>query len=117
MPPSQDRDLRRSRRIDLPLQLDVLSLAPSLEYIGHCHATNVSYHGCQFIAPRPFRHETLLRLNVLSTPNRKTMARVIWSIPVWSETPVSQWKVGVQLEVPGDYWNPPMQPDDWPTAG
>ena len=113
LPRSTDEERRRSRRIQLSTPLAVLSLDPYLEFNGQLNATNVSYHGCQLVAPRPFKRETLLQLAVPAT-NQKTTARVVWSLPVWPEAQAKQWKVGVQLDTPGNYWDLPSQPPDWP---
>jgi len=114
-PSSEDRDRRRSQRIPLKMLLMVLSVDSYLEFKGPCYVTNVSYHGCQLIAPRPFKHETLLDLTMPST-NRHIRAHVIWSTPVGPEAQVKQWKVGVQFDTPGNYWALPFQPLDWLTA-
>ena len=114
-PPSGDRDRRRSQRIQLKMLLNVLSVDPSLEFKGPCYVSNVSYHGCHFMAPRPFKHGTLLDL-IIPSNNRHIKGHVIWSIPVGPEAQDKQWEVGVQFDTPGNYWDLPFQLLDWLTA-
>ncbi len=110
-PPSPDRDRRRSQRIELKIPLIVWSLDPDLEFRGPCYVTDVSNHGCQFKAPRPFKLESLLDLTFPST-NRHIRAHVIRSIPVGPEAQGKQWIVGVELDTPGNYWDLPFEPLD-----
>jgi len=67
------------------------------------------------MAPRPFKHGTVLDLTIPSI-NRHIKGHVIWSIPVGPEAQDKQWEVGVQFDTPGNYWDLPFQLLDWLTA-
>lgn len=112
--PPESVDRRRSQRIPLKIPLIVVSLDPYLEIRDPCvvFVTVVSYHGCQFIAPRPFKHETLLALSTPSN-NRHIRAHVIRSIPVGPAAQATQWIVGVEFDTPGNYWDVETPPPDW----
>ena len=112
--PLERVERRRSQRIELKIPLIVLSFDPYPESSGSCcvYIVDVSYHGCQFIAPRPFELETALALTIPST-NRHIKAHVIRSIPAGPEAQVTQWIVGVELETPGNYWGVESPPRGW----
>lgn len=89
---------RRSQRIPFSVPVFIKSLDPKLNYAVRCVLLDISRHGCQVSAPRPFTNGTWLSLQLLSS-NRLTAVRVIRSIPV--EPDINTWKVGLELYRPG----------------
>lgn len=108
---SRGMDRRRSQRITLSTPVNVQSLDPLFTFDGRCYTVDVSSHGCRLIAPRSFQPRVRLRLIIL--PNeRATTARVIRSVPVLPAS-LDTWDIGVELDIPGDYWDVQSPPSDW----
>ena len=82
---------RRSRRTLVPVQVLLKSLDPALFFAERCITLDISSHGCQVRAPRPFINGTWISL-VLMPNNRPVAARVVRSIPVESD-----WHIGLEL--------------------
>jgi len=105
---------RRSQRIPFSLVVYVMSLQPSLSFIERCELVEVSSHGCQILAPRPLPRLTRIRLDRL-TRVAITVAQVMRSTPVES-TAVKTWRVGLELDTPGNIWGISQPPPDWATT-
>ena len=105
---------RRSQRIPFSLVVYVMSLQPSLSFIERCELVEVSRHGCQILAPRPLPRLTRIRLDRL-TRVAITVAQVMRSTPVES-TAVKTWRVGLELDTPGNIWGIAQPPRDWVTT-
>jgi hypothetical protein len=103
---------RRSERLRTAVVIYVTSLDPELEFSGRCNTTDVSLHGCQFFIARPFKHGAPLRLDIPDT-QRTATARVVRSMPVLPDMNVMLWKVGVELDLPGNCWGVERPPRDW----
>ena len=104
---------RRSQRIPFSLAVYAIGLTPSFSFIERCEIVEISSHGCQLLGPRPLPRLTQVRLD------RKTrvaiaVAQVIRSTPVESMA-VRMWRVGLELEVPGNIWGIAQPPPDWVT--
>ena len=105
---------RRSQRIPFSLAVYVMSVPPSLSFIERCEIVEISGHGCQLLGPRPLPRLTRVRLDRL-TRVAITVAHVIRSTPVES-TAVRKWRVGLELEAPGNIWGIAQPPPDWVTT-
>ncbi|TLY35347.1 MAG: PilZ domain-containing protein [Nitrospirae bacterium] len=105
---------RRSQRIPFSLPVYMMGLQPSLSFIKRCELVEISSHGCQLLAPRPLPRLTRVRLDRL-TRVAITVAHVIRSTPVES-TAVRKWRVGLELEAPGNIWGIAQPPPDWVTT-
>src|SRR6058998_1280903 len=105
---------RRSQRIPFSLAVYVMSLHPSFSFVKRCELVEVSSHGCQLLAPRPLPRLTRIRLDRL-TRVAITVAQVMRSTPVES-TAVKMWRVGLELEAPGNIWGIAQPPRDWVTT-
>ena len=104
---------RRSQRIPFSLAVYVMSVPPSLSFIERCEIVEISSHGCQLLGPRPLPRLTQVRLD-RKTRIAITVAQVIRSTPVESMA-VKMWRVGLELEVPGNIWGIAQPPPDWVT--
>ncbi len=102
---------RRSQRIPFSLAVYVMSLHPSFSFVKRCELVEISSHGCQLLAPRPLPRLTRVRLDRL-TRVAITVAHVIRSTPVESME-VKTWRVGLELETPGNIWGIAQAPPDW----
>ena len=111
--PANGVERRRSQRIPFSLVVYVMSLQPPLSFIERCELVEVSSHGCQLLAPRPLPRLTRIRLDRL-TRVAITVAQVMRSTPVESTT-VKMWRVGLELETPGNIWGIAQPPRDWAT--
>ena len=105
---------RRSQRIPYSLPVYMMGLQPSLSFIERCELVEISSHGCQLLAPRPLPRLTRIRLDRL-TRVAITVAQVMRSTPVES-TAVKMWRVGLELETPGNIWGIAQPPRDWVTT-
>ena len=109
-----DVERRRSQRIPFSLPVYALSLHPYSTFIERCELVEISSHGCQLLAPRPLPRLTRIRLDRL-TRVAITVAQVMRSTPVES-TAVKMWRVGLELETPGNIWGIAQPPRDWATT-
>lgn len=92
---------RRSQRAPLSVPVLMQSLDPLYDFTVRAVIVEVSSHGCQIRAPRPFMHGARLCLRVAST-QYLAAARVVRSIP--SESDMGTWQVGVELDQPSRFW-------------
>ena len=104
---------RRSQRVPFSLAVYVMSVPPALSFIERCEIVEVSGHGCQLLGPRPLPRLTRVRLD-RRTRVAITAAQVIRSTPVESMV-VRMWRIGLELEVPGNVWGLAQPPPDWVT--
>jgi hypothetical protein len=105
---------RRSRRIPFSMAVYAMGLDPSASFIERCEIVEISTHGCQLLGPRPLPRLTRVRLDRL-TRVAITTAYVMRSTPVESKA-VRMWKVGLELEAPGNIWGVTQPPPDWVTS-
>lgn len=111
--PGTKQERRRSQRIPHSVPLFVTSLDAPLTFVGKVKTVEVSYHGCLIHALRPFPHGTKLRLDIVYG-NRTTTARVVHSDPVGTGMQLTTWRVGLELDKPGNVWMVDPPPPDWP---
>jgi len=88
----------------------VTSLNPTVPYSEQCNTTLVNAHGCGLIVPRELAHGIQVRLEIVSA-KRHTRARVAEVVPLGGDP--ETWLVGLELEVPGNFWGIEYAPTDW----
>jgi hypothetical protein len=102
--------IRRSTRLPLEVPVLVTSLDPAQLFSEQCNTTLVNAHGCGMITPREFGHGVQVRLEIVSA-KRHTTARVAEVVPLGGDP--ETWLVGLELEVPGNFWGIEYAPSDW----
>jgi len=102
--------IRRSTRLPLEIPVRIASLGPGSPLSASCNTTLVNAHGCGLIAPSEFPHGIQVRLEMVSA-KRYTTARVAEVVPLGGEPPT--WLIGLELNVPGNFWGIEYAPTDW----
>jgi len=102
--------IRRSTRLPLEVPVLVTSLNPAVTFSEQCNTTLVNAHGCGLIVPRELAHGIQVRLEIVSA-KRHTTARVAEVVPLGGDP--ETWLVGLELEVPGNFWGIEYAPTDW----
>lgn len=102
--------IRRSTRLPLEIPVRVTSLDPTQPFSEQCNTTLVNAHGCGLIAPCEFGQGIQVRLEIVSA-NRHTSARVAEVVPLGGDP--ETWLVGLELDVPGNFWGIEYAPSDW----
>jgi hypothetical protein len=102
--------IRRSTRLPLEVPVLVTSLNPTVPYSEQCSTTLVNAHGCGLIVPRVLAQGIQVRLEIVSA-KRHTTARVAEVVPLGGDP--ETWLVGLELEVPGNFWGIEYAPADW----
>jgi hypothetical protein len=102
--------IRRSTRLPLEVPVLVTSLDPTTPYSEQCNTTLVNAHGCGLITPRAIAQGIRVRLEIVSA-KRHTTARVAEVVPLGGEP--ETWLVGLELDVPGNFWGIEYAPSDW----
>ena len=88
----------------------VTSLNAVVPYSEQCNTTLVNAHGCGMIVPRAIEQGIQVRLEIVSA-KRHTTARVAEIVPLGGEP--ETWLVGLELDVPGNFWGIEYAPTDW----
>ena len=102
--------IRRSTRLPLEVPVLVTSLNPAVPFSEQCNTTLVNAHGCGLIAPRALAQGIQVRLEIVSA-KRHTTARVGEVVPLGGDP--ETWLVGLELDVPGNFWGIEYAPSDW----
>jgi hypothetical protein len=102
--------IRRSTRLPLEVPVLITSLDPAEPFSEQCNTTLVNAHGCGLIVPRTIAHGIHVRLEIVSA-KRHTRARVAEVVPLGGDP--ETWLVGLELEVPGNFWGIEYAPSDW----
>jgi len=102
--------IRRSTRLPLEVPVQVTSLDASTPFSLECNTTLVNAHGCGLIVPRMLAQGVQLRLEIVSA-KRHTTARVAEVVPLGGDP--ETWLVGLELDVPGNFWGIEYAPSDW----
>ncbi len=102
--------IRRSTRLPLEVPVLVNSRDPSVIFSEECHTTLVNAHGCGVIAPRALAKGLHVRLEIVSA-KRHTTARVAEVVALGGDP--ETWLVGLELDVPGNFWGIDYAPSDW----
>jgi hypothetical protein len=102
--------IRRSTRLPLEVPVRVTSLDHAASFSLECNTTLVNAHGCGLILPRALAQGVQVRLEIVSA-KRYTTARVAEVVPLGGDP--ETWLVGLELEVPGNFWGIEYAPSDW----
>jgi hypothetical protein len=102
--------IRRSTRLPLEIPVHVTSLSNDFTFAEQCNTTLVNAHGCGLISPRALVQGIPVRIDIVSA-NRYTRARVAEVVPLGGDP--ETWLVGLELEIPGNFWGIEYAPSDW----
>jgi hypothetical protein len=102
--------IRRSTRLPLEVPVQVTTLDPGSPFSIQCNTTLVNAHGCGLIVPRALAQGIQVRLEITSA-KRHTTARVAEVVPLGGDP--ETWLVGLELDVPGNFWGIEYAPSDW----
>ena len=102
--------IRRSTRLPLEVPILLTSLHPAEPFSEQCNTTLVNAHGCGLIVPRAIVQGIQVRLEIVSA-KRHTTARVAEVVPLGGDP--ETWLVGLELDVPGNFWGIEYAPSDW----
>jgi len=114
-----ERDQRATVRVEMTIWALLKSRVPvdsPHAFNGKAFLIDLSYDGCQVLAPISFPVGTVLELfaSTSGTPTIRTVeASVIWSRSVPSQSTVSRWKVGLRYGIPGNHWQIHPPPQSW----
>jgi hypothetical protein len=102
--------IRRSTRLPLEVPVLVTSLDPERPFSEPCNTTLVNAHGCGLIVARAVAHGITVRLEIVAA-KRFTTAHVSEVVPLGGDP--ETWLVGLELDVPGNFWGIDYAPSDW----
>lgn len=102
--------IRRSTRLPLEVPVLVTSLDPAQQFSEPGNTTLVNAHGCGLILPRAVAHGVAVRLEIVSA-KRHTTAHVSEVVPLGGDP--ETWLVGLELDIPGNFWGIDYAPSDW----
>jgi len=102
--------IRRSTRLPLEVPVRVTSLSADFPFSQPCHTTLVNAHGCGLISPGAIDKGIQVRIEIVSA-GRYTTARVAEVVPLGGQP--ETWLVGLELEIPGNFWGIEYAPSDW----
>ena len=102
--------IRRSTRLPLEVPVQVNSLDPAFSFSERCNTTLVNAHGCGVISPRAMQMNLPVRLEIISA-KRHTTAVVSEVVPLGGDP--ETWLIGLELQIPGNFWGIEYAPSDW----
>ena len=102
--------IRRSTRLPLEVPVLISSLDAAASFSERCNTTLVNAHGCGLIVPRSLAQGLQVRLEIV-TAKRHTTARVAEVVPLGGDP--ETWLIGLELDVPGNFWGIEYAPADW----
>ena len=102
--------IRRSTRLPLEVPVLVTSLDPAQPFSEPGNTTLVNAHGCGLIVPRALAQGIPVRLEIVSA-KRHTTAHVSEVVPLGGDP--ETWLVGLELDIPGNFWGIDYAPSDW----
>ncbi len=102
--------IRRSTRLPLEVPVLVTSLDGAAPFSEQCNTTLVNAHGCGLIVSRALPQGIRVRLEILSA-KRHTTAQVSEVVPLGGDP--ETWLIGLELDVPGNFWGIEYAPSDW----
>src|ERR1700722_708913 len=102
--------IRRSSRLPLEVPVLVTSLDAAVPFSERCNTTLVNAHGCGLIAPRAMSQGIQVRIEIVSA-KRHTTARVAEVVPLGGDP--ETWLIGLELDIPGNFWGIEYAPSDW----
>ncbi len=102
--------IRRSTRLPLEVPIRVTSLDAATPFSEDCNTTLVNAHGCGLIAKQEIPRGRRVRLEIVSA-RRHTTAVVSEMVPLGGDP--ETWLIGLELDVPGNFWGIDYAPADW----
>ena len=102
--------IRRSTRLPLEVPVLVTSLDLAISLSEDCNTTLVNAHGCGLIAKREIPRGIRVRLEIVSA-KRHTTAQVAEVVSLGGDP--ETWLIGLELDVPGNFWGIDYAPSDW----
>src|ERR1700733_13700495 len=102
--------IRRSTRLSLEIPVRIDSIDAELSISEQCSTTLVNAHGCGLIVRRLIPRGIRVRLEIVSA-KRDITARVAEVVPLGGDP--ETWLVGLELDVPGNFWGIEYAPSDW----
>jgi len=109
-PSEKSHAIRRSTRLPLEIPVQVTSLSADSPFSEQCNTTLVNAHGCGLISPRAIARGIQVRVEIVSA-KRHTKAQVSEVVPLGGDP--ETWLVGLELEIPGNFWGIEYAPSDW----
>jgi hypothetical protein len=109
-PGKPEHAIRRSTRLPLEIPIRLTSLDARAPYSEQCNSNLVNAHGCGLIVRRAIGRGTPVRLEIVSAKHHGT-ARVVEVVPLGGDP--ETWLLGVELDVPGNFWGIQYAPSDW----
>lgn len=107
---SEQHAIRRSTRLPLEIPVQVTSLSAANPFSEQCNTTLVNAHGCGLIFPRALAGGIQVRIEIVSA-KRHTTAQVAEVVPLGGDP--ETWLVGLELDIPGNFWGIEYAPSDW----
>jgi hypothetical protein len=102
--------IRRSTRLPLEVPVLLTSLDDAIPFSASGNTTVVNAHGCGVIAVHEFAQGIKVQLEIVSA-KRRTTARIAAVVPLGGDP--ETWLVGLELDVPGNFWGIEYAPSDW----
>jgi hypothetical protein len=102
--------IRRSTRLPLEIPVHLSSLDDATPFSEQCQTTLVNAHGCGVISPRAIATKTPMRIEIPSA-QRHTTARAVEVVSLGGDP--ETWLLGLELDVPGNFWGIDYAPSDW----
>ena len=102
--------IRRSTRLPLEVPVRITSLDTNAPLTEDCNTTLVNAHGCGLITRREIPRGMRVRLEIVSA-RRHTTATVSEMVSLGGDP--ETWLVGLELDVPGNFWGIDYAPADW----
>jgi hypothetical protein len=102
--------IRRSTRLPLEIPVQVTSLSAASPFSEQCNTTLVNAHGCGLISTRAITRGIQVRIEIVSA-KRHTTAQVAEVVPLGGDP--ETWLVGLELDIPGNFWGIEYAPSDW----
>ena len=102
--------IRRSTRLPLEVPVRISSLDAASPISVEGNTTLVNAHGCGFISPQAMERGLRVRIEIVSA-QRHTAARVAEVVPLGGDP--ETWLVGLELDIPGNFWGIEYAPSDW----
>jgi hypothetical protein len=106
----QQHAIRRSTRLPLEVPVLVTSLDAAVAFSEQGNTTLVNAHGCGLITQREIARGVRVRLEIVSA-KRHTTALVAEVVPLGGDP--ETWLLGLELDVPGNFWGIDYAPSDW----
>lgn len=98
---------RRSPRVPLAMAIRVTSLRPETKFSEVCETLVVNAHGCALRSP--IKLDAGIPLQFRNKEGREATARVVACLPMENDN----WKLGVVLERPENFWGLRPCPEEW----